>query len=176
MKVSWIAILWLGWCVAVGAAERGPADFFGEYIGATDGASGKERDLNVTIRPEHGDGHFYVEWTTVIHKPDGRTKRRTHKVSFHPSGRDNIYASAMRTTVFGGKSSLDPLNGEPLFWAQIQGDTLTVNAFMIDDSGNYVMQVYKRTLTRQGLHLEFERNHGGEPRVSLQADLVRVAD
>lgn len=176
MRLSWIVILWLGCWVSAVADERRPADFFGEYIGAADGDSGKERDLNVTIRPERGERHFYVEWTTVIHKPDGRTKRRSYKVSFRPTSRHNIYASAMRTTVFGGKSSLNPLAGEPLFWARIQGDTLTVNAFMIDDEGKYVVQVYKRTLTPTGLRLEFERNHDGDPRVTLAADLVRVAD
>jgi len=175
MRGVWIALLWLSCCAVIWAADPPLQAFFGEYIGSTAEQDEPDRDLSVAIRPA-ADGDFQVQWTTVIHRDDGRSKRKSYQIRFTPTARARIYASAMRTNVFGGKSSLDPIQGEPLFWARIRGDTLTVNAFMITDDGGYSMQIYNRTLSPKGLQLEYIRKNSDGSEVRIDAALVRVAD
>ena len=83
-----------------------------------------------------------MDWKLVAVKPDGRTRERAQHIEFFPSGRDNIYSSAMRSNPFGGRRPLDPMQGHPYVWAYIQGDTLTVNALLIHDLGGYEILTY----------------------------------
>lgn len=163
-------------CAPLWGAERTPNDFFGEYIGSTQGDGSYNRDFRVSIAAVPDSNDFVVEWVTLMHKPDGRIKRKQYKIAFTPTERPQIYASVMRKTVFGGKASLDPLRGDPLFWARIDGDTLTVNALMIDNQGKYSIQSYHRTLTNRGLMLHFERKNEREAVIDFEAELLRVAD
>lgn len=150
--------------------------FIGEYQGQSivDNTAGLHpRDLSVSIT-RRGKG-FNVEWTTVIYEADGRSRRNNYSISFIPTRRSNIFSSAMRTNVFGGRQAMDPLRGEPFFWARVRGHTLTVYALLITDEGGYEMQVYDRTLTGAGdLELEFSRVRDGEVLRSISGHLRRV--
>jgi hypothetical protein len=67
----------------------------------------------------------------------------------------------MHKDMFGQSEPLDPIKGEPYFWADIHGATLTVRALLIGDDGGYEIQVYRRTLTPDGMALKFTRNRNG---------------
>ncbi len=149
--------------------------FLGDYVGEAlfelDGVEWK-RNLNVAIKPK-GKG-FSLNWTTTTFKPSGKVTQKGYSVDFLPSDREHIYASAMKTNVFGGRVALDPLKGDPYFWARITDKTLTVFAMLITEDGDYEMQVYDRTLTPTGLDLIFSRiRHGQEP-VPIKAVLTRI--
>ncbi len=164
-------LLTLGAGQAVAAAID---PFLGNYTGRTissgeDGLS--ERDLAVTI--EKLDKGFRVAWTTVSQRPDGSLKRKAYRIDFKPSVRPSIYSSSMRKNKFGRSVPLDPLKGEPYVWAKIEGRTLTVYALLITDQGGYEMQVYRRTLSAQGLELSFNRFRDGQRLKAIEGTLVR---
>ena len=159
---------------AAGAADEGVAQFFGNYVGRTitapDGSL-SPRDLSIEIKP-HGDNGFLLAWTTVIRDASG-TRHRAYSIAFTPSTRTGIFASAMRRDAFGHSEPLDPLKGEPYVWADIEGPTLRVHALLITDDGGYEMQVYRRTLTADGMTLEFSRNRNGKELKTIYGNLQR---
>ena len=135
--------------------------FYGSYEGASfDVSKGEisERDLEVTIKPWEKKG-FTIEWSADIYRADGKKKRSAASIDFHASPRPGIYASAMTTNVFGNVVSYDPVgaDADPYVWAGLEGDTLTVRALYIVDGGGYEMHIYKRSLHKDGLTLDFKR-------------------
>lgn len=163
--VATIALLW----VLLAAAQNAHAgvemiepflgDYFGEVTFEEEGVEHR-RDLSVSIkRTKEG---FNITWKTTQYKPSGKVKTNTHDIDFVPTKRENVFSSAMRTNVFGGRSALDPMKGDPYVWSRITGDTLTVYALWVIDDGGYEMQVYDRTLAPEGLDLRFSRNRNGK--------------
>ncbi|MDH5749199.1 MAG: hypothetical protein OEY85_07800 [Rhodospirillales bacterium] len=170
-----IAIIWVVGTQPAAATGHSPEPFFGEYIGQSISSpeSGlSNRDLSVSIGPTKNG--FSVKWTTVTHRSNGDTKRKTYEISFLGTGRSNIYASAMKKNKFGAQVPLDPLKGEPYVWAKITGKTLTVNALLINDDGEYEMQVYDRTLTDQGMELRFSRIRNEKILKTITGSLRRI--
>lgn len=149
--------------------------FYGSYegtsISATNGDLGK-RDLAITIVPRKKG--FNLTWTTVTHSEDLSAQRKTYSIDFVPTQRCVIYASAMRTDMFGNRVPLNPLEGDPFVWATIRDKTLSVYALMITPAGGYEMQTYHRTLTEQGMYLEFSRVRDGVPLRFITGELRRV--
>lgn len=151
------------------------ADFEGTFKGDAefnDNGEMKKRDMSTTIKPTE-DG-FELSWTSVSYKDDGRVKAKTYNIGFIPSDRDNIYKSAMKTSVFGKPIPLDPMKGEPFVWARLEGETLSVFSLFINDVGEYEMQEFHRTLVPAGLDLKFRRLHNGQIEKEIRALLVRV--
>jgi len=172
MKTLRLAIALILAPVALWAAEFDA--FLGTYSGQAevevDGKT-ERRDMSVTI--SEAENGFELEWTSVIYKADGRTKEGTYSIIFTPSPRDNIYASAMKTNVFGKAVPLDPLNGEPYVWARLDGNTLTVYSLFINEVGEYEIQEYHRTLTEGGLDLVFKRVRQAEAEREIRTFLER---
>ena len=141
-----------------GIAENDDSLYFGVTV----------RDLDVRIGPE-GNG-FYVEWTSVIrgggdpNNPDVR--KRTQRIAFSPSERPNVFTTA---------SATNPMDGG-LVWARIVDQTLTVNVMRISQNGSYTVQTYDRTLSGNGMTLNFINTTDGEPRRSVEARLVKVGN
>ncbi len=148
--------------------------FFGSYQGESDtvpeGESAK-RQMTVEIKPSKSG--FTVGWHTTITKA-GRPKTKGLSVEFTTTSRSNTYASAMRTDLFGHPVPLDLMKGEPLVWATINGDTLTVYLIRIVDDGSQDFQIDKRTRTSDGLRSEFVGLYNGEPLRRIGATLRRV--
>lgn len=149
--------------------------FFGSYKGMSTSVLEGEisrRELSITIKPyEKG---FIIEAETRIHKTNKRVKRVQTSISFRPTRRKNIYESGMRRDLFGHTVPLDPLKGDPFVWATISGNNLTVYAVRITDSGAQDMQIDKRTLTPQGMDLEFIRFYKHDPIRRLTGVLKKV--
>jgi hypothetical protein len=149
--------------------------FYGAYEGESISVSDAQlskRDLAIEIVP-HGKG-FNLTWTTITYAKDDALVRKTYSIDFVPTQREGIYASAMRTDMFGHRVPLNPLEGDLFVWATLRGKTLSVYALMITLEGGYEMQTYHRTLTDQGLHLEFSRLRDGVPLRSITGTLARV--
>lgn len=149
-------------------------NFFGEYVGeATVEKQGEQsmRDLHVKITPHKKA--FTVRWASVK-RGSKDMDRKEFNVHFRPSPRDNMYASSMRSDLFGNPVALDPMSGDPYFWATLHGDTLSVYALLITDDGSYDMQVYHRTLVPGGLELEYSRLHEEEVTTTVKALLRKV--
>lgn len=152
--------------------------FFGTYSGkSVNIARGEisERELAVTIKPWEKTG-FTIEWTAITYRTDGEQKKAETSIDFYSSSRPGIFASAMRKDVFGNMVSYDPVAADatPYVWAALEGDTLTVRALYITDSGEYEIHIYKRTLRPEGLALDFERLRNGEVVTQVEAMLERT--
>jgi hypothetical protein len=80
----------------------------------------------------------------------------------------------MRKDVFGNRAPNDPMKGDPYVWARLQGDTLTVYALIVTPDGSYDMQVYGRTLTKNGMELDFKRFLEGQEVKSIKGELQRI--
>ncbi len=144
------------------AQAQSIAPFLGTYTGSAEleeAGTLTRRDMSVEIN-ETDDG-YSVSWTSGTYKPDGRIKEKSYTIEFVASERQDIYASAMQTNVFGKQVPLDPLKGEPFVWSRIVGDTLSVFSLFINEGGDYEMQEYHRTLTEGGLDLDFSRFYDG---------------
>ena len=159
----------------VQAGDANIADFFGRYSGqaiSTSEEGMSKRDLSVRIR-DAGKGAFILDWITFTRKADGQRKRKSYSITFKPTKRQNIYASAMQRDKFGNAVPLDPLQGEPYVWARIQGKTLTVQALHIIDDGGYELQTYERTLNENAMDLRFSRIRNGEQLKLITGSLER---
>jgi hypothetical protein len=157
-----------------GAYAAEIADFFGEYIGeATVDKLGEQsiRDLSVIIAPHKKA--FNVRWAAVK-RGSAEVERKEFNVNFRPSPRAHIYSSSMRSDLFGNPVALDPMSGDPYFWATLHGDTLSVYALLITEDGRYDMQVYHRTLVPGGMELEYSRLHEDEVTTAAKAFLRKV--
>jgi hypothetical protein len=166
----------LGAAAASAAADPALEPFFGEYVGRSIQAPNEQlspRDLSITISRRDDNG-FTLVWTTVIHDAAG-ARRQSYSVHFLPSARAGIFSSAMRHDIFGHAEPLDPLKGEPYVWADIHGPTLRVHALLIADDGGYEIQVYRRTLTSDGMTLQFSRNRNGRELKTIYGALTRKA-
>lgn len=147
--------------------------FFGTYEGTASGTENGEsepRHIKVSIHP-HGSG-FNVTWSTT--KAEGKSK--TYSIDFEATKRPGIFGSAMRRNKFGDSVPLDPLKGDSYVWARITGQTLTVYGLLITEEGSYEMQVYHRSLSDEGLDLEFFRYLEGEPVRLISGKLVKVEE
>ena len=148
--------------------------FFGIYKGESDtvpqGESANRR-MSVEIKP-HKNG-FSVSWSTTITKA-GRVKTKGLSVDFTPTSKSNTFASAMRMDMFGHPVPLDLMKGQPLVWATINGDTMTVYLIRILDDGSQDFQIDRRTRTPDGLKSVFVGLYDGEPLRHIDATLKRV--
>ncbi len=170
--------LWLG----VGAAQAAETEaagaldaFYGSWAGS--GLSENEvgykfkltvRDVDVEIRKIKGGG-FSIEWSTVQRKkgdPDNPTEVLKTTI--------RTFAATDNPLVWREAKSGDPLKGDPLIWARMEETTLILYSFVLEDSGAYEMQVYRRTLDGSGMALEFTRIRDGEPVRTARARLIKT--
>ena len=161
------AVLWAA------DAERFVGTFIGEATFESDGET-RRRDMSTTIQTTR-DG-FQLSWTSVTYKDIGRTTEKTYTINFTPSDRPNIYQSAMAQNLFGQSRPLDPLKGEPFVWARFEGDTLSVFSLFINETGNYEVQEFHRTLVEDGLDLVFLRIRNGMVEREIRTLLERQAE
>lgn len=162
--------------LAMPAAGADIAPFVGSYSGSAEiqraDGSTEPRDMSVEISARKKGG-FRVAWTTVTHKPSGRSKTKSYEVEFLPTDREGIFSAAMEVNVFGHAVQLDPMKGEPYVWGRIRGDTLTVYSLHVDDEGGWEMQQFDRTLAEGGLQLQFTAVRDGETQRSVETFLKR---
>ncbi len=173
LSLAFIVILVssIGWT----AKDAGIEQFYGEYVGVSLSDPDNRllvSDLDVTIHSH--DSGFIMEWVTVTPFGNDQVERLEHKVKFHPTEKGGIYAAAMRPDLFGGWIPLDPFKGDPFMWARVSESTLTVYAMLITDSGAHDMQIYKRTLTADGLDLKFKRLRNEDSLGEIYGILKRI--
>ncbi|MEJ2119525.1 MAG: hypothetical protein P8Z76_02245 [Alphaproteobacteria bacterium] len=157
------------------AADRKISDFYGAYTGQSISLKGEglsARDLSVRIKPNKQG--FNLSWTTVTHKKGSSAVRKSYSIDFSKSPRKNMWGSAVRRDAFGNMQPINPLQkGDPFVWATLKGDTLTVYALIITASGGYELQTYARTLTADGMRLNFTRLRDGERLKAITGVLVK---
>ena len=154
--------------LAGGPLQAGVGDltpFFGEYVGVAevqDLPSGdtRKRDMDIVIQPYHEDG-FEIQWVNVT-LVDGRrdlpgVERRVQRVLFEPADDRNFYVEVEEGDPFREREEMQPMRGDPVRWASLDGDRLHVYAFVVGEDGTYELQVYDRVLTDKGIDIDFQR-------------------
>jgi hypothetical protein len=150
--------------------------FLGTYEGTTllSNEEIKSRELKVAITPAE-DGGFRVEWQTTLYKPRDDVRRKTQSLEFRPSAENpKLYAAVPSDVTAGMDPSHDPLDGAPYAWARIDERTLTVNVLTISEDGDWVIQVYDRVLTKEGMALSFARVRNAHVEQRLWGTLERT--
>lgn len=158
--------------LAAGGGATAPLnrpDLFGTFVGRAEeielpGNRREVRDIDIIIRPNQPEG-LKINWTNVT-LVDGRrdvpgVKRRSDEVILIPAPDRSFYLAGAGYDPFHKRSQPDPVAGDPLRWAVLDGDTLNVYSFIILEDGRYELQTYTRRTTPEGLALAFERRVDG---------------
>jgi hypothetical protein len=152
--------------------------FLGTYEGTTllSNEEIKSRELKVAITLAE-DGGFRVEWQTTLFKPKADARRKTQSLEFRRSTENpKVYAAGPSDVTAGMDPSHDPLDGAPYAWARIDDRTLTINVLTISEDGDWVVQVYDRVLTKEGMALSFVRVRNAHVEQRLWGTLERTGD
>ena len=166
---------------AADAIDRFIGSFVGTAVAERVGADGVEqRDLDVTIARYRQTG-FSIRWITVVLGPSGQragadVRRREVDEDFVVSGdMPGVFVLAPKGGLFTRAELPNPLKGEPMRWATIQGDTLSVYSVAILPDGEAETQIYYRTLTpERNLKSEFVRLENDRPKVRVTGQLTRM--
>ncbi len=167
--------------VAGAAVAADPGPFMGVYVGQAQVTLGgpdegvEVRDLDVIIQPI--DDGFRIDSVTVNHEGDRLSpdvRRRSASMSFVESDVDDVFMRDFELDMFSNTQDQNPLAGDPVQWARIEGDALLVYSFVIDDDGSYVLSTYRRTLTNGGMSLYFSYTVNGEIVREVEGDLIKV--
>lgn len=156
--------------------------FLGVYVGSAEAESQGDgprevRDLDVIIGPT--DRGFGIQSITVNHHGDRMApdvRRRSSAMSFAESDIDGVYQRDFERDVFATRSETSVIDGDPLQWARVVGDTLLVYSFVLDDDGLYELHTYTRSLDETGLALGFTSEREGSIVRVVNGGLIRVDD
>jgi hypothetical protein len=152
------------------AEEPAPIDeFLGSWVGVglkedvTDYTSGGVdyalRDLDVSI--ESAQTGLNITWTTQT--VDTGEKKST-----------SITLAQTAPGVFVGTENGDVFNGGSAVWGRIEGQSLIVYVFEVDQKGIYDISRYERRLSLERMFLYFKRTRDGKTIRSVQGELVRA--
>lgn len=166
----------------VARAENVPIQgFYGEFEGRTLFPMGEQRNRDLFVRIQAlGRFGFSVEWRTTITKSSKTSALRDQILEFTPTSRPSVYLGVFTSSEEPPPPATDesrvsgPVDGVPYAWARIAERTLTINVLTIEDTGDYVMQIYNRTLTDTGMTLEFMRVRNGHIEQNIKGNLTRI--
>ena len=165
-----------------GHANDAVEKFYGSYVGsgtAEVGSKTQIRDLDVTIESYKDEG-FTLKWITVVRGADGaRTgddvKRREVSENFIPiEDKENVFVLAPKGGLFQKSDLPNPLLGDAVRWAALEGDDMTVYSLAISDTGGSELQVYRRSLTAKGMDITFMRLQDEQVKVRMSGTMVRT--
>ena len=165
-------------------ANEAVEKFFGNYVGSgsalvLDEDRRETRDLDVTVERYRDDG-FTLKWITVIRDAeDGRVgddvKRREVNENFIPvEDKENVFVLSPEGGLFQKSELPNPLRGDAVRWAAIEGNEMTVYSLAINENGGSELQVYRRALTEKGMSISFMRLQDEKLKVRMSGELVRT--
>lgn len=165
-------------------ANEAITKFYGSYVGSgsaevLDREEKEVRDLDVTIQSFKEDG-FTIKWITVVRGANGdRTgddvKRREVEENFIPvEDKENVFVLAPKGGLFQKSELPNPLLGDAVRWAAVDGSDMTIYSLAIDQFGGSELQVYRRSLTEKGMNIRFMRLQDEDVKVRMNGKLVRT--
>lgn len=157
--------------------------FIGAFVGSgaatVDGGAQEQRDLDVTVEP-YKDGGFTLKWITVVRAANGErtgddVRRREVEENFVPvEDRENVFVLDGKGGLFQKAETPDPMKGDPIRWAAIEDDAMTVYSMAVGPGGGAELHVYRRTLTEKGMAVSFLRLQDERVAVEMSGELVRT--
>lgn len=124
------------------------------------------RDIDVSIKPSE-NGDFSITWRTLMRQkgvPNSPTESlKETTVAFIKTDRPNVWKDSNGGNVYVGDN---------ISWARVEKQTLTVYIMAISETGEYDMQVYKRTLNGVNMELDFKAIRDGVIRRTAKGRLT----
>ena len=121
---------------------------------------------------------FRMSWHDLSARDEGKSRAGSIDVRFSPTDRAGVYEYApnpgsLLTRMFASPATGNPLKGETLLWARVEGPTLAVYSMMIDMEGGFDLDHYTWTRTGDELHLTFsERTEDLGVETTFEGELV----
>ena len=180
MIKSTIAAFSLGFALILGsslASANDIAKFFGHFEGSGISENADSiyfavsvRDMDVRIEPA-ANGGFTLNWTTVTREggdPNNpNVKKKETSVSFLPAEQPGVYKAPVNG---------DAIDGAPVWWSRVDGNTLYTYMMMIEADGTWQVQNYARTVSGTGMTLEFQRIKDGSDIREVKGRLVKTGN
>lgn len=184
------------------AADAAVDAFFGVFQGETTfltATGAKKRGISVSFSPVSdampGVDGVEVSWTTLSKRADGTFNSKTHDAVFVPADPAETIFVAVKSSgsaedistleegqddtrdegkVVAPRSPRDPRGTAPYLWGRIKENTFSIYVVVVTEEGGYEIQIYNRTLTKEGMTLVYSRNRAGEHLKLLEAFLKRT--
>ncbi len=165
------------------ADEAAISRFFGQWHGVEVGTGGPDhglsllpKDLDVDIQ---GDGNgFLLSWTGLRRdeQSGGEFVRDAVDAKFVPTERPGVFAfepggSSLLSRLFADPATGNPLKGETLLWARLDGPTLTVYSLAINSHGGFDLDRYARTLSEDGIHVHYTHRMENDQVLTVEGQL-----
>lgn len=162
------------------AADRSSIEaFVGSWRGqkapsATDALPPDMLSLDVQ---EGADG-FRISWLDLGSRNRGNVGVDKLDASFSATNRAGVFeyaptSSSLLTRMFASPKTGNPLKGETLLWARVDGPTLTVYSMKIDLNGGFDLDHYSWTRIEDKLQLSFKkRTEDSGAEIEQQGELV----
>ena len=158
----------LPWSPGPAYAQQKPAsisDFMGPWVGRSQPGSDRERAATVLIETAPDNG-FKVTWANFESDPagSGEVTERERTLVFRPSKVNGIWLS---------EPSKDPFDTLAA-WARVEDRSLIVSTAALRSDGRLERQSYRRTLTKDGLALEYRRWLDQDLDRQIDAEFLRL--
>jgi len=130
---------------------------------------------------ERGKG-FQITYTDLGKAMEGEPGAHDIEAHFVPARRPGVFefapeAGSLLERMFASPASGNPLEGETLLWARIEGETLGVYSMKIDKNGGLFLDHYSWTRTETGLTLSFsQRTEDLGDETMVEAKLLAEGD
>jgi hypothetical protein len=160
----------------IGVAVLGPSgvaadevtirDFFGSWRGVEIETTGDQTDLDLEIGDldieitAAGDG-FRLEGLAIGRRLPDSTElaQRPTEASFVPTDRPGVYAfdpgGSLFSSLFADPATGNPLKGDVLLWARLEGATLHLYSLSINSRGGFELDHSKGTLDGDVITIDF---------------------
>ena len=170
--------------VSAAADDTRIDDFYGNWQGVDLHATGTDgsvaptaADLNVRLRRE--DAGFQMSWIAFERQGGAGLKRQKFDASFTPTNRPGVFAfnpgkPSLLSRLFADPATGNPLKGETLLWARLEGATLTVYSLAIDDHGGFDLDRYARTLTDDGMTVRYTHRIENDRILTIEGRLEKA--
>ena len=137
--------------------------FVGSWTAGEELSADHELPLEaLSLKVERDADGFRVYWHDLSAGDAAGTDHGSIDVRFQPTERAGVYEfapspSSLLTRMFASPATGNPLKGETLLWARIDGSTLAVYSMRIDAKGSFNLDHYSWTRTGDSLQLVYRQ-------------------
>ncbi len=176
-----LAVILTTWSGGVASADD-PSSidaFLGEWKGAevTSAIESLAPDV-LELRVQATSDGFRIAWKDLGPNARGGIGGDDLDAMFLPTDRPGVYEYAPKSgslleRMFASPATGNPLKGETLLWARVDGPLLAVYSMRIDPDGGFDLDHYSWTRIESGLRLTFsKRTEDGGSEVMIEGELA----
>lgn len=130
--------------------------FIGSWAAENESPGNEALRLDVQ-RDENG---FRLAWVDLGTRDQGEAAAEDLDARFQPTARKGVYefvpeSGSLLTRMFASPATGNPLEGETLLWARLDGPTLAVYSMKVDGEGGFDLDHYSWTRAENGLQFSF---------------------